>query len=66
MSFSQKRFVKTEFRLVKTGCKAQVSADEGDDSGVMNTDVVLLLGDKVRRTSSLWCRPKIITERDKD
>ena len=43
-----KRFAKLSFRLAKTGCEAPVSAEEGNDSGVMNTDFELLLGDKVR------------------
>ena len=42
---------KLTFRLAEVTCKAQVSADEGNDSEVeVNTDIVLSLGDKVRRT----------------
>jgi hypothetical protein len=54
--FSRRGLQKLTFRLAKTGYRAQVSADDGNDSGAMNTDVVVLLGDKVRRTSFLWCR----------
>lgn len=56
--FSKRGLQILSFRLSKTTGRAQISADEGKDSRVMNTDLVLLLGDncKVRRTSSLWCR----------
>ena len=35
--------------LAEAACRAQVSADEGNASGVMNTNIVLSLGNKVRR-----------------
>ena len=51
--YSRRGLQRLTFRLIaKTGCRAQVSADEGNDSGVMNADIVLSLGDsdKVRKT----------------
>jgi hypothetical protein len=39
------------FWLAEAACGAQVSVDKGNTSGVTNTDIVLSLGNKVRRTS---------------
>lgn len=68
--FSKKGLRKLTFRLAKVTYSAQVrvSADEENDCGDgVNTDVVVLLGDKVRITSSLWyCLQKIIAEKDED
>jgi hypothetical protein len=67
--FSRRGLQKLTFRLLlaKTGCRAQVSADEGNNSGVMNTDIVLSLGDEVRKTCIVIVQVyKIITEKDKD
>ena len=46
--FTGRNVEKLTSRLAKEACSAQVSADEGNTSGVMNTDIVLSLGDKVR------------------
>jgi hypothetical protein len=48
--FSWKDVQELNSQLVEA-CRVQVSADEGNASEVMNTDIVLSLGNKVRRNS---------------
>lgn len=50
--FLKERFAKLSVLLAEVACRVEISADEGDDSGVgVNTDIELSLGDKVRTTS---------------
>jgi hypothetical protein len=38
-------------QLAEAACRADVSVDEGNTSGVMNADIVLSSGNKARRNS---------------
>ena len=40
-------------QLAEAARRAQVSADEGNTSGVMSTDIVLSMGNKARRNSTI-------------
>jgi hypothetical protein len=49
--FSRSGFQKLTLRFAKTASRVEVSENEGNDSGAMNTEFLLSLGDKVGR---LW------------
>lgn len=49
--FARKNVEKLTSQLTKDACSAQVSADEGKTCGVIDADIVLSLGNKVRRNS---------------
>ena len=51
--FSRRKACKAEFSISQSTHRAEVSAEEGNDSRV--AEIALSLSDKVRTTLSLWC-----------